>query len=71
LLVVFRQCESSDLSAEAQRAKAEANPFLPNKSWIASSRNLPSLRSSRGAHSRGPLDPLRKRFAFVAGNDGL
>jgi hypothetical protein len=29
------------------------------------------LRSSRGAHSRDPLDPLRKRFAFVAGNDGL
>jgi len=34
------------------------------KSWIASSRSL-----SSGAHSRDPLAPLRKRFAFVAGND--
>jgi hypothetical protein len=33
--------------------------------WIASSRSL-----SSGAHSRDPLAPLRKRFAFVAGNDG-
>jgi hypothetical protein len=34
------------------------------KAWIASSRSL-----SSGAHSRDPLVPLRKRFAFVAGND--
>jgi hypothetical protein len=34
------------------------------RSWIASSRSL-----SSGAHSRDPLAPLRKRFAFVAGND--
>jgi hypothetical protein len=34
------------------------------KEWIASSRSL-----SSGAHSRDPLAPLRKRFAFVAGND--
>jgi hypothetical protein len=33
--------------------------------WIASSRSL-----SSGAHSRDPLAPLRKRFAFAAGNDG-
>src|SRR5882724_9853864 len=32
--------------------------------WIASSRSL-----SSGAHSRDPLAPLRKPFAFVAGND--
>jgi hypothetical protein len=31
--------------------------------WIAS-RSL-----SSGAHARDPLAPLRKRFAFVAGND--
>jgi hypothetical protein len=28
------------------------------------------LRSSLGAHSCDPLAPLRKRFTFVAGNDG-
>jgi hypothetical protein len=52
LLVVFRHCEPSDLSAEAQRAKAEAIHSTKQK--------LDLLRR---------LDPLRKRFAFLAGND--
>jgi hypothetical protein len=62
------------LSAVAS-AKAEAIHFSTGAEWIALSRSLPSpraqLRSSRGAHSRDPLAPLRKRFAFVAGNDGI
>src|SRR5580700_8151517 len=44
-------------------AKQSTSPR--KKEWIASSRSL-----SSGAHSRDPLAPLRKRFAFVAGNDG-
>jgi hypothetical protein len=54
LLVVFRQGELSELSAEAQRAKAEA---------------IHSCQTKAGLLRR--FDPLRKRFAFVAGNDGL
>jgi hypothetical protein len=53
LLVVFRHCERSDLSAVAQ-AKAEA---------------IHSYQAKAGLLRR--FDPLRKRFAFVAGNDGL
>jgi hypothetical protein len=31
---------------------------------------MPShCKESSGAHSRDPVAPLRKRFAFVAGND--
>src|SRR5256885_10664081 len=54
-VIVLRHRERSDLSAEAQRAKAEAIH----------------------ASASGEMDcfvasaPLRKRFAFVAGNDGL
>jgi hypothetical protein len=45
--------------------RQRSNPFRrAKKDWIASSRSL-----SSGAHSRDPLAPLRKRFAFVAGND--
>jgi hypothetical protein len=44
---------------------SEAIHSAAKQAWIASSRSL-----SSGAHSRDPLAPLRKRFAFVAGNDG-
>jgi hypothetical protein len=47
----------------ASEAKQSISPLA--EAWIASSRSL-----SSGAHARDPLAPLRKRFAFVAGNDG-
>jgi hypothetical protein len=46
-------------------AKQSIRQQQGKQEWIASSRSL-----SSGAHSRDPLAPLRKRFAFVAGNDG-
>jgi hypothetical protein len=45
-------------------SEAKQSIFPSKKEWIASSWSL-----SSGAHSRDPLAPLRKRFAFVAGND--
>jgi hypothetical protein len=75
LACCFRHCERSELSAEAQRAKAEAIHSCQTKADYFAAEPVitvrAQLRSSRGAHSRDPLDPLRKRFAFVAGNDGL
>jgi hypothetical protein len=55
LFCCLRHCERS-----------EAIHFSTGTDWIASSLSL-----SSGAHSRDPLAPWRKRFAFVAGNDGI
>jgi hypothetical protein len=51
------------LSVIASEAKQSG---VTEKFWIASSRSL-----SSGTLSRDPVSPLRKRFAFVAGNVGI
>jgi hypothetical protein len=63
MLFVLRRRQRSDLSAEAQRAKAEAIHASASGEWIASSlqRKIAFAILSRA--------PLRKRVAFVAGND--
>jgi hypothetical protein len=50
------------IRAIASEAKQSITQY---RRWIASSQRLLS-----GAHARDSLAPLRKHFAFVAGNDG-